>query len=447
MAENVRLSVRMRDLHSSPIRETLSVIDKPGMISFAGGLPSSETFPTMDSIPEDWMQYGASEGEKDLRTCIARRLGASGLSCSPEQVLILSGSQQGIDLVAKLFIDSSTPVAVESPTYLAALQVFRFFGARMVSIDLRHPERSILSKDRPAIAYVIPTFQNPTGHCYSSPERDALARQCDEAGVPVFEDDPYRDLVYDDCNRTPVCAMIKRAPWIYLGSFSKILAPGLRLGFLVASTDLMPYLIRLKQAADLHSNRLGQRFVLDQLQSPQFEKRIERIAAFYRSKRDAFGESLSRHLGGVDLLFLTHADDVADHAKFQKHFGCRRIIHETDASGVPAEILLKGEEPVRLDEDVTLVPVPGYTEGSVCLIFREIYLFSGDHLSWSPERKGLQAFRRACWHSWKNQISSMERLARFPFEWVLPGHGARCHFPRQRMTEEIALCIAGMKTA
>jgi len=152
-------------------------------------------------------------------------------------------------------------------------------------------------------------------------------------------------------------------------------------------------------------------------------------------------------LGGVDLLFLTHADDVADHAKFQKHFGCRRIIHETDASGVPAEILLKGEEPVRLDEDVTLVPVPGHTEGSVCLIFREIYLFSGDHLSWSPERKGLQAFRRSCWHSWKNQIASMERLARFPFEWVLPGHGARCHFPRQRMTEEIALCIAGMKTA
>lgn len=297
MPEKLGLSVRMRDLHASPIRETLSVIDRPGMISFAGGLPSPETFPAMEQIPGDCLQYGSSEGERDLRTCIAKRVGALGLSCSPEQVLIVSGSQQGIDLVAKLFIDSGTPVAVESPTYLAALQVFRYFGARMVAIDLQQPERSISSKNRPAFAYVIPTFQNPTGHCYSSAERDTLAHLCDEARVPVFEDDPYRDLVYDDCVRTPVCARLKRAPWIYLGSFSKILAPGLRLGFLVASPELMPYLIRLKQAADLHSNRPGQRFVLDQLQNPQFEKRIERIAEFYRSKRDAFGKSLDRHLG------------------------------------------------------------------------------------------------------------------------------------------------------
>ncbi|MHB8542667.1 MAG: aminotransferase-like domain-containing protein [Leptospirales bacterium] len=325
MAENVGFSVRMRDLHASPIRETLSVIEKPGMISFAGGLPSSETFPTMDQIPEGWMQYGATEGERDLRICIARRLGTLGLPCSPEQVLILSGSQQGIDLVAKLFIDSGTPVAVESPTYLAALQVFRYFGARMVSIDLRQPERSILSKNRLAFAYVIPTFQNPTGHCYSSADREALAHLCDEAGVPVFEDDPYRDLVYDDCERTPVCASIKRAPWIYLGSFSKILAPGLRLGFLAASNDLMPYLIRLKQAADLHSNRLVQRFVLDQLQNPQFENRIERIAAFYRLKRDAFGESLSRHLGG-QAVWKTPAGGLFFWVKLNRPIDSRTLL-------------------------------------------------------------------------------------------------------------------------
>ena len=296
MLENLRLSVRIRDLHSSPIRETLSVLEKPGMISFAGGLPSPETFPTMEPVLGDWKQYGSTEGERDLRIFIARKVGNLGLPCSPEQVLILSGSQQGIDLVAKLFIDKGTPVAVESPTYLAALQVFRYFGARTVALDLRHPEESIVSKDRPAFAYVIPTFQNPTGRCYSSSERDALAHLCDEAGVPVFEDDPYRDLVYDNCDLTPVCSKLKRARWIYMGSFSKVLAPGLRLGFLVASPELMPHLIHLKQAADLHSNRLSQKFVLDQLGSPEFPKRMERILGFYRSKRDAFGESLSRHL-------------------------------------------------------------------------------------------------------------------------------------------------------
>jgi len=292
-------SKRVHDLHASPIREILSVIERPGMISFAGGLPSVDSFPqfSLEGMPVTTLQYGPSEGDWALREQITQELATQGLSCKPEQVLVLSGSQQGIDLVAKLFIDQGTSVAVESPTYLAALQVFRFFGARFAPYDAQAVDTHQWLREQPAFAYVIPTFQNPTGRCLSTDERDALAAACDEANVPLFEDDPYRDLVYDDCDRSPLCARLRQAPWIYQGSFSKSLAPGLRLGYLVASPELLPYLTRLKQAADLHSSRMSQWLVLQELRDPQRHERIAVLAQTYRQHRDAFDAALKRHLG------------------------------------------------------------------------------------------------------------------------------------------------------
>jgi 2-aminoadipate transaminase len=294
-----RFSARVSDLHASPIREILSVIDRPGMISFAGGLPSVDSFPqfSLQEMPQDTLQYGPSEGEWALREQIAQELATQGLSCRPEQVLIVSGSQQGIDLVAKLFIDQGSTVAVESPTYLAALQVFRFFGARFAPYEPQTVDAQQWLRERPAFAYVIPTFQNPTGRCLSAGARNALASACDDAKVPLFEDDPYRDLVYGECDRSPLCARLSKAPWIYQGSFSKSLAPGLRLGYLVASTEFLPYLTRLKQAADLHSNRMSQWLVLQQLRDPQRHQRLAVLAQTYRDRRDAFDAALQKHLG------------------------------------------------------------------------------------------------------------------------------------------------------
>lgn len=288
-----RLSTRTAGLRPSPIREILAVIDRPGMVSFAGGLPAPETFPAFAAdAPARVLQYGPSEGEPELRAAIAADLGRLGVDATPERVLVLSGSQQGIDLVAKLFVDPGTPVAVESPTYLAALQVFRLFGAQLVPLWWDAVPQAPL-------AYVVPTFANPTGRCASRAEREALPAACRASGTVLFEDDPYRDLSYGPADRTPVVAGMHGGSWIYQGSFSKMLAPGLRLGFLAASDDLFGALVQLKQAADLHSSRLGQHLVLNELRHPERAARLARLVDFYASRRDRFAAALGRTFAGL----------------------------------------------------------------------------------------------------------------------------------------------------
>jgi glyoxylase-like metal-dependent hydrolase (beta-lactamase superfamily II)/ferredoxin len=152
-------------------------------------------------------------------------------------------------------------------------------------------------------------------------------------------------------------------------------------------------------------------------------------------------------LGGVRWMFLTHRDDVADHAKYRKRFGCERILHRADVTTGTRDIetMLAGEDPLPLDDETLLVPVPGHTRGSVCLLYRGKFLFSGDHLWWDPDRGRLHASRSVCWYDWRRQTESMERLAGHRFEWLLPGHGTRIRLSADVMAEEIARCIARMK--
>lgn len=286
-------SQRIASLRPSPIREILSVIDRPGMVSFAGGLPASETLPHLThSIAPTSLQYGPSEGDPKLRTLVSEQLRALGLDAPTERVMILSGSQQGIDLVAKLFVDPRTPVAVESPTYLAALQVFRLYGAAFTDLNWT------VNPDAP-LAYVVPTFANPTGRCATDDARDSLARACLDSGTTLFEDDPYRELAYEPCDRAPVTARMSGGSWVYQGSFSKTFAPGLRLGFLAASEDLFPKLVMLKQAVDLHSSTLSQQLVRNALTDPSWTSRLDALASFYRTRRDSFDDALRHHLGGL----------------------------------------------------------------------------------------------------------------------------------------------------
>jgi DNA-binding transcriptional MocR family regulator len=315
-----QLSSRTADLHASPVREMLSVAQRPGVISFAGGLPSADSFADLafPAPSPEALQYGPTEGEPRLRARIAEELCALGLDSAPERVLVLSGSQQGVDLVAKLMVDRGARVAVESPAYLAALQVFRFFGAALTPFDRSRG----WGAQAPALAYVTPTFQNPTGVVWSADERAAFARACAADDVVLFEDDPYRELAYEPCERRPAAAFMRGGSWVYQGSFSKTVAPGLRLGFLTASADLFPLLVRLKQAADLHANRLSQELVLHYLESPGRAARTARIAEMYRAKRDAFDAALTRHLGGAarwrvppgGLFFWVELADGSDSA-------------------------------------------------------------------------------------------------------------------------------------
>lgn len=293
------LSKRIERLVGSPIRDMLMELERPDMISFAGGLPAVSNLPEFKgAIDRSVLQYGPSEGELMLREHIANNLREQGLDVDAERVIILSGSQQGIDLVAKLTIDESTSVAVECPTYLAALQTFSLFGASYIPFDVDHLE-SAFEQRKPALLYVNPTFRNPDCIVYDGAQRRRLAAGCDTIDTIVFEDDPYRDLVYQECERKPICALLKRARWVYQSSFSKTMAPGLRLGYLACSPELHTPLLRLKQAADLHSNRLSQTLVLQLLQSEQNVERVEFICKDYRDRRDNFHELLTRYFNDL----------------------------------------------------------------------------------------------------------------------------------------------------
>ena len=148
-------------------------------------------------------------------------------------------------------------------------------------------------------------------------------------------------------------------------------------------------------------------------------------------------------LGGIATMFLTHCDDVADHARFARHFGCRRVLHRDDVGRAMrgVELQIEGTEPYRLDDEVTLIPVPGHTRGSTCLLYREKFLFWGDHVAWDPDERRIVAFRDACWYDWDMLKRSMARLTEHRFEWILPGHGRRCHFPARRMAAEMRRCL------
>jgi DNA-binding transcriptional MocR family regulator len=300
-------SERVTRLTGSLIREILALTQQPGVISFAGGLPAAEAMPALDlaGVPQDLRQYGTTEGEPALRERIAADLAALGIASAPERVLITAGSQQGIDLVSKLFIDPGTPVALEAPSYLAAIQSFRFFGARFLPLDLSphgiDPDelRRLIEHDRPAFIYLIPNFQNPAGYSYARDLRAAIARVLDESSVPLVEDEPYRELMYDAVDRTPIASLLRHAPWIYFGSLSKTGLPGLRIGYTAASPDLHPLLVRIKQSTDLHTNRIGQWWASRFLADPDYPAHLERLRSCYRAQRDAMAAALNRHFRDI----------------------------------------------------------------------------------------------------------------------------------------------------
>lgn len=304
------LAARAQKMNPSVIREILKVTEKPGIISFAGGLPSPKTFPVAEFraacekvLTEDGpaaLQYAASEGYGPLREMVAAGLP---WKVDPAQVLITTGSQQGLDLVAKILLDSGSRMLVETPTYLGALQAFTPMEPRAVSVA--SDDEGVLADDlaakagqgaeRARFAYLLPNFQNPTGRTMSEARRAAVVAAAANAGVPLLEDNPYGDLWFD---QPPPAPLTSRNPdgCLYLGSFSKVLAPGLRLGFLVAPPAVYPKLLQAKQAADLHSPSFNQRMVAQVMQDGFLARHVPTIRALYKSQRDHMLAALEREM-------------------------------------------------------------------------------------------------------------------------------------------------------
>jgi 2-aminoadipate transaminase len=305
---------RAARMNPSVIREILKVTERPGIISFAGGLPSSKTFPVaefeaacakvLQTDAAGALQYAASEGYGPLREMVAEQLraqaAAAGLTWAvdPDQVLITTGSQQGLDLVAKVLIDAGSRILVESPTYLGAVSAFIPMEPEVVSVA--SDEHGVVMADLRAKAagarflYVLPNFQNPTGNTMSEARRAALSSAAAELNLPLIEDNPYGDLWFDAPPPAPLTA---RNPdgCIYLGSFSKVLAPGLRLGFMVAPKAVYPKLLQAKQAADLHSPGFNQRMIAEVMKDGFLDRHVPKIRALYKSQRDAMLDALAQH--------------------------------------------------------------------------------------------------------------------------------------------------------
>jgi len=310
-------ATRASRMKASEIRELLKLLDRPDIISFAGGIPDPALFPK-EAFAEAYaealsgvsgLQYSVSEGYRPLRDWLAGEMGKLAVPCTVENVFIVSGSQQGLDYLGKLFLSPKDTALVTAPTYLGALQAFNAYEPAYDRLNLsgnRTPEayRATAAEagGRVKFAYLSADFANPTGETVDRAGRERLLDLAGELDIPVIEDAAYQSLRYDGEPVPPILALdiartghIDAARTIYCGSFSKTLAPGLRVGFIVAAAPVIRKLVLMKQAADLHSSTVNQMAVAH-VAARHFDAQVEKIRAAYGRRRDAMLAALARHM-------------------------------------------------------------------------------------------------------------------------------------------------------
>jgi 2-aminoadipate transaminase len=312
-----RYAHRAKGVGSSAIRELLKVTSQPGVISFAGGLPSPDAFPlqrfeeachkVLAEQAARALQYGTTEGYEPLRDLIARNMARYGITARLENVMITSGSQQALDLIGKLFINRGDRVLVEAPTYLGALQAFNAYGADYISVPI--DEDGLITemlekplRSGPKFMYVLPNFQNPAGTTLIEGRRHELVLLADKYGIPIVEDDPYGQLRYEGEHIPPLVVIDREnlrrdngysiGNVIYLSTFSKTLAPGLRLGWIVAPPEIITKLVQLKQATDLHTSTFNQYVAYEVARDGFLDQHVKLIRGLYRERRDVMLEAL-----------------------------------------------------------------------------------------------------------------------------------------------------------
>lgn len=315
-----RFAYRTATVRSSAIRELLKLTQRPEVISFAGGLPAPDVFPVarfeqacqrvLDQHGSQALQYSTTEGYLPLREIIAHNLQRYGILATPDNVLLTSGSQQALDLIAKLLINRGDRVLVEAPTYLGALQAFNVFGPDYVTVPvdddgLRTDLLEEALRAGPKFMYILPNFQNPSGVTLSLQRREELVYLSDKYGIPIVEDDPYGRLRYEGQHLPPLVVLDREnlrrddgyslGNVIYLSTFSKTLAPGLRLGWIVAPLEVIAKLVQLKQGADLHTSTFVQMVAYEVARDGFLDEHVKTIRRVYGERRDIMVEALNQH--------------------------------------------------------------------------------------------------------------------------------------------------------
>ncbi len=310
-------SKRANRMRSSEIRELLKLTQMPGMISFAGGLPNPKAFPvdiihqcideTFKKNSEKALQYGTTEGVTKLRRVLAERMRETrDIDCELHDILITSGAQQALSLIAITFLDPGDTYLTSVPAYLGAVQAFHAYEANCESIPMdeegidldslrRNIERLRRTGIYPKFFYSVPTFQNPSGETMSLNHRKELLDIASEYDFLIIEDDPYGDLIFEGEKIPPIKSLDKRGRVIYLSTFSKILAPGFRLGWVIASKDILDKLVLAKQATDLCTNVFSQYVAYEYVNGGYLDDQVKKISTMYKHKRDVMIDSLKTH--------------------------------------------------------------------------------------------------------------------------------------------------------
>jgi len=315
-----RFAQRTQRMKSSTIRELLKFTERPEVISFGGGLPAPDVFPVEEveaacikvlrEQGAQALQYGSTDGYIPLREMIARHTARFGINVTIENILITSGSQQALDLIGKIFINHGDRILVEAPTYLGALQAWNTYGAEYVPVPFDDNGMKTESLEQalrygPKFIYVLPNFQNPTGVTMSLERRRQLVELADRYGVPIIEDDPYGQLRYEGEGLPAVevldsqmqsCVGCYSGNVIYLSTFSKILAPGLRLAWVIAPVEVIRKLVQAKQGSDLHTATFNQMVAYEVGKGGFYDKHILKIRKIYHYRRDVMLDALSEHM-------------------------------------------------------------------------------------------------------------------------------------------------------
>lgn len=320
----LKYAKRMSSIKASEIREILKVTEQEDVISFAGGLPAPELFP-IDEINEinqivlkeagtKALQYTTTEGYAPLREWIAKRMNDRlATSFDKDNILITHGSQQGLDLSGKVFLDEGDLVLCESPTYLAAISAFKAYGCHFIEIptdeqgmDMKVLEDVLSSTPRIKLIYVIPTFQNPTGKTWSLERREKLAELSARYSVAVVEDNPYGELRFEGESLPSVKSFDTAGHVLCTGSFSKIFCPGFRIGWIAGDKDIIRKYVLVKQGTDLQCNTIAQMTIAEYLKRYDIDKHIGTIVEVYRKRRDIAMKCIERYF--PDYIRFTHPE-------------------------------------------------------------------------------------------------------------------------------------------